>query len=132
MLKRTVECTDSLYSRRSRLSDLKIVCNEDLGNTFWSFRRKEVKVKLSLKPSLNVFRRLFEWRQNFGIFFSVTLFKKRFQHRCFLVDIVIFLRPPILNNICERLLLDKLMFNNLNHGEKSNKIVTPYLNTYYY
>ena len=61
--------TDSLYSRRSRVSDLKIVCNEDLGNTFWSFWRKEVKVKLSLKLSLNVFRRLFEWRQNFGIFF---------------------------------------------------------------
>ena len=30
-----------------------------------------------------------------------TLFKKRLQHRCFLVNIKKFLRAPILKNICE-------------------------------
>ena len=33
--------------------------------------------------------------------------KKRLQHRCFPVNIVIFLRTPILKNICKRLLLSE-------------------------
>ena len=31
--------------------------------------------------------------------------KKRFQHRCFAVNIAKFLRAPILKNICKRLFL---------------------------
>ena len=34
--------------------------------------------------------------------------KKKLQHRCFLVNIVKFLRKPILKNIYERLLLKKI------------------------
>ena len=40
-----------------------------------------------------------------GISFFVGVSKKRLQDRCFPVNIVKFLRKPILKNICEQLLL---------------------------
>ena len=36
---------------------------------------------------------------------ACNFIKKRHQHGCFPVNILKFLRTPILNNICERLLL---------------------------
>ena len=37
---------------------------------------------------------------------ACNFIKKRFQHRCFPVNIENFLRTPILKNICERLFHD--------------------------
>ena len=34
-------------------------------------------------------------------------YKRRLQHKCFLVKFVKFLRTPILKNICQQLLLDE-------------------------
>ena len=39
--------------------------------------------------------------------------KKRFQHKCFPVIVAKFLRTLILKNICERLLLDRKICNNI-------------------
>ena len=40
-----------------------------------------------------------------SLFSNVADLKKKLQHRCFPVNIAIFLRTSFLNNICERLLL---------------------------
>ena len=47
--------------------------------------------------------------------------KKRFHHRCFPVKFVTFLRPPILKNICERLLLK--LFSKTVSISKSHNII---------
>ena len=50
-----------------------------------------------------------------------ALLKKRLQHRCFPKNIVKFLRPPILKNICEPLLLYlKHLINGNNYNTKTN------------
>ena len=46
--------------------------------------------------------------------FLNNFFKKRLQHRCFPVKLAKFLRTPILNNICQRLLLS-FLFSSVIH-----------------
>ena len=44
---------------------------------------------------------------------ACNFIKKRLQRRCFHVIIARFLRVPILKNICERLLLQMIIWKNL-------------------
>ena len=52
---------------------------------------------------------LFNGVTGLHVFQPLTLFKKRLQHRYFPVEFTKFLRTPILNKICERLVLKPVL-----------------------
>ena len=67
-----------------------VFCKKGVLKKFTNFTRKQLYWSLfSMKVQA--------WLYNF--------FKKRLQHRCFLLKLTKFLKTLIINNICERLLL---------------------------
>ena len=106
-LKTTENQTFSSIFRRFKMGTLR----QEMGKIFKELSHQSCSVKKAvLKKFHNVYSKtpvLESFLNKVTGLKSCNFIKKRLQQRYFIVNIAIFLRTPILKNICERLLLKK-------------------------